>query len=47
MTKYFNIDFYDPQKLMGFVKHAFVLTMYTLMRCGEKSLGEVYNWAIC
>ena len=32
---------------MGFVKHAFVLTMYSLMRCGEKNINEVYNWAIC
>ena len=47
MNEYFNIDYYNPQQLMGFVKHAFVLTMYTLMRCGEKSLDEAYNWAIC
>ena len=31
---------------MGFVKHAFVLTMYSLMRCTEKPINEVYNWAM-
>ena len=31
---------------MGFVKHAFVLSMYTLMRCTEKPINEAYNYAI-
>ena len=36
---------------MGFVKHAFVLSMYCLIRCSEprffsKPLAEVYSWAM-
>ena len=42
----FNIDVYNPQTQMGFVKHAFVLSMYVLKRCEEKPLSEVYSWAM-
>jgi len=31
---------------MGFVKHAFVLSFYVLMRVNDKNLSEVYNWAL-
>ena len=30
---------------MGFVKHGFVLALYTLMRCDEFQ-QDAYNWAI-
>ena len=31
---------------MGFVKHAFVLSIYCLIRAPEKPLDDVYNWAM-
>ena len=31
---------------MGFVKHAFILSIYTLMRCAEMPVDQAYNWAI-
>lgn len=31
---------------MGFVKHAFVLSIYCLIRAPEKPLNDVYNWAM-
>ena len=31
---------------MGFVKHAFVLCIYTLMRCAEKPVDQAYNWVM-
>ena len=43
---YFDIDTYNPQHQMGFVKHAFVLSMYVLMRLNDKNISEVYNWAL-
>ena len=35
-SDYFDIDRYNPQVQMGFVKHAFVLSMYFLMRCSDQ-----------
>ena len=43
---HFNIDVYNPQNDMGHVKHSFVLSLYCLMRCPEKEIKEVYNWAM-
>ena len=43
---YFDNSTYDVQRNMGFVKHAFVLFMYVLMRAHEKPIDEVYNWAL-
>ena len=31
---------------MGFVKHAFVLSIYCLLRADSKPIKEVYNWAM-
>ena len=31
---------------MGFVKHAFVLSMYCLMRAADKPINKLYDWAI-
>ena len=31
---------------MGQVKHAFILSMYTLLRAQSKPIDEVYDWAM-
>ena len=43
VKEFFDINIYNPQQDMGYVKHAFVLSMYALMRCKEKPVNEAYN----
>ena len=43
---YFDNSLYDVQDNMGFVKHAFVLSMYSLMKVRSKALDHAYNWAM-
>ena len=43
---FFDNSLYNVQKDMGAVKHAFVLSMYALMKADEKALNKAYNWAM-
>ena len=42
----FGNETYNVETHMGFVKHAFVLAIYCLMRAQDKPIGEIYDWAI-
>ena len=43
---YFDNSLYNVQELMGFVKHAFVLSMYALMKVDSKRVDKAYDWAM-
>ena len=42
----FNLDVYDPQPQMGYVKHAVILAFYCLMCADSKPVDKVYDWAV-
>ena len=43
---YFDNSLYNVQENMGFVKHAFILSMYALVKVPSKALNQAYNWAM-
>ena len=43
---YFDNSLYNVQELMGFVKHAFILSMYALMKVDSKGVRHAFNWAM-
>ena len=43
---YFDNSLYNVQEFMGFTKHAFILSMYALMKVDSKGVDKAYNWAM-
>ena len=43
---FFSLETYNPQNGQGFVKHAFILAIYCLIRTQDLPLGEIFNYAM-
>jgi len=43
---FFGLETYNPQNEQGFVKHAFILTIYCLIRTQDIPLGEIFDFAM-